>query len=164
MGKKSKKPLEWKADTITTTDATVTNGRIALGLRDDEIAEIHKIHSWIIGGLVAGADDITNWGKNVSMDPDIIADPTIGDNAEDLEVFFMHYLAMHRDLTTSGQSEGKISDVIVTDFDPPILVGTDVGQVVRGDATVAGQFWTRIYFTRRKATAQELNQILLKRR
>jgi hypothetical protein len=162
MGKKL--PLEWKMDTIETSDATVTNGRIALGLRDDQIAEVHKVHSYINGGLAAGVDDTTVFDMMLSMDPDIVADPSVPTNHEDLEIFFRHSLSLTRDLTTSGQSDIKNDSELISDFDPPVLVGTDVGQVVTGDAAIAGSFWTRVYFTRRKATAQELNQVLLKRR
>lgn len=160
----SKKPLEWVFDYENTTDDTVGTERIELGLKDDEVAEIHKIDSMIKGGLTAGADDVVSFDMMLSMDPNIASDPSAAGNHEDLEVFFENNLEMDRDLTTSGQSQGITNKHKISDFDPPILVGTDVGMVVKGDATVAGEFWTRLYFTRRKATVMELNQILLKRR
>lgn len=163
--KRSKKPLEWKMDTITTADATVTNGRIALGLRDDEIAEIHKIVSTITyANIPDAADDALFATKALSMDPDVDGSPYVMANNEDLEWFLHHPFHVQQEVGAAGQTTLKLSDMKDIDFNPPILVGTDVGQIVIGDAAIGVDFLTRIYFTRRKATAAELNQILLKRR
>lgn len=164
MKSSSKKPLEWQIGRVNTTDATVTNFRIELGLKDDEVAEIHKVDSNIFGRLTAGADDIVEYNMMLSMDPDIDASPAVAANHDDLEVFFEHFLHMDRDLTTTGQSQSLLSDHKVSDFKSPVLVGTDVGMVVIGDAAMIGAFWVRLYFTRRKASVTDLNQVLLKRR
>lgn len=164
MGNK-KKPLEWKMDTVNTASATVTNGRIALGLRDDEIAEIHKIDSHIaVANVPDAANDQISLYKALSMDPDVAEDPSVAANNEDLEKFLLHSYQIQQEIGAAGQSTLRNSDEQTHLYDPPILVGTDVGQVVIGDATLACEFWTRIFFTRRKATAAELNQVLLKRR
>jgi len=160
----SSKPLEWISDCIGTTDATVTNGVIELGLRDDEVAEVWQIDSYISGGLAAGANDEVEYHKMISMDPDVIADPSVAANMEDLEIIMHHGLSMDRDLTTTGQSQGQRANHSIRRYNPPVLVGTDMGQVVKGDAAEVGAFWTTVYFTRRRANVSELNQILLKRR
>ena len=165
MGSKSSKPLEWKMDTINTTDATVTNGRIALGLKDDEVAEIHEIYSLInIGNVPDAANDIIDAYKIISMDPEVADDPSVAANNEDLEKFGLHSYSVQQEVGAAGTATLVLSNEQISDFDPPILVGTDLGQVVKGDAAVACDFWTRVYFTRRKATARDLNQVLLKRR
>jgi len=167
MGKSSsKKPLEWKFAAISTTNATVTNARIALGLKDDEVAEIHKVMSYIgpAGFAAGGADDFIAQATVLSMDPDVIADPQIAANNEDLEWFFTHRLDLQAEIETSGLSQHKQNDEVNVDFDPPVLVGTDVGMVVHNDAAIACDSWVRVFFTRRKANVMELNQVLLKRR
>lgn len=163
--RKSKSPLEWKMDVITTANATPVNGRIALGLRDDQIAEIHKIDSMISIAAMGNTDDVVACSKMLSMDPDVIANPTVGANHEDLEIFLSHHFGQEIEVETSGIGVySKKDDQKIHYYDPPVLVGTDIGQVVVGDASVACGFQTRVFFTRRKATASELNQILLKRR
>lgn len=160
-----KRPLEWKMDTVNTTDNTVTNGRIALGLRDDEIAEIHKIDSHIAyANIPDAANDSLAAYKALSMDPDVADSPATAANNEDLEKFLLHSYQVQQEVGAAGTATLVLSDEQTHYYDPPVLVGTDVGQVVIGDATIANEFWTRIFFTRRKATAAELNQILLKRR
>lgn len=164
MGR-GKKPLEWKMDTVNTTNATVTNGRIALGLRDDEIAEVHKIDSHIaFANIPDAANDTVVAYKALSMDPDVAEDPSVAANNEDLEKFLLHSYQVQQEIGAAGQSTLRLSDEQTHNYDPPILVGTDIGQVVIGDAAIAAEFWTRVFFTRRKATAAELNQVLLKRR
>jgi len=168
MGKKrsSNKPLEWKFGYINTTDATVTNFRIVLGLKDDEVAEIHKVMSAIIpaGFAAGGADDTALASMALSMDPDVIADPAAAANQEDLEWFYMHFNDQQIELTTDGAFWALLSNEKNVDFDPPVLVGTDVGMVVHNDADINCMTWVRLYFTRRKANVMELNQVLLKRR
>ena len=161
----SKKPLEWKFQAINTTSAVVTNARIALGLKDDEVAEIHKVISSVCpNSLAGGADDVLYLALALSMDPDVIADPMLAANNEDLEWFFTHKHDVQEEFLTSGDTIAILSDEKDVNFDPPVLVGTDVGIVVHGDATIACEFWIRVYFTRRKANVMELNQVLLKRR
>lgn len=167
MAKKStKKPLEWKFGFINTTDATVTNFRIVLGLKDDEVAEIHKVMSSIdpAGFAAGGADDLIEQTMVLSMDPDVLADPAVAINNEDLEWFYLHKHIVQQELETTGMTAHKHDDSQSEDFDPPILVGTDVGMAVHNDASLACDSWVRIYFTRRKANVMELNQVLLKRR
>ena len=165
MNKKSKKPLEWKMDIISTTTAAVTNGRIELGLRDDEIAEIHKIVSAITyQNIPDAANDVLYATKALSMDPDVNVSPYVMANNEDLEWFLHHPFHVQLEQGAAGVSTLKLSEIKDFDFAIPILVGTDIGQVVIGDAAIPVDFITRVYFTRRRANAQELNQILLKRR
>lgn len=167
MAKSSSKrtPLEWKMDTINTTDDTVTNGRIALGLRDDQIAEVHKIDSSIMfQNIPDAANDTLIVAKALSMNPNVVDDPLVAANNEDLEKFLIHKFAVQSEIGAAGQSTLKLSDHQIHYFDPPLLVGTDIGQTVIGDATIATEFWTRVFFTRRKANAADLNQVLMKRR
>jgi len=162
---KSKRVLEWKMDTIQTANATVTNGRIELGLRDDQIAEIHKIESHIASGLIEDSGDQLVCGyKAISIDPDVAEDPATGANNEDLEKFAFHSYQVQLQMGAAGTSTLRLNDEVTREYDPPLLVGTDVGQVVKGHASITMDFWTRVFFTRRKATASELNRILLKRR
>lgn len=161
-----KKPLEWKFASINTTNATVTNARIILGLKDDEVAEIHKVMSSIAPAAFAagGADDFLQMDMALSIDPDVAVDPGVAANNLDLEWFYLHRLFLQSEIETSGLSQHKHNDMNSEDFDPPLLVGTDVGMVVANDATIACESWVRIFFTRRKSTVMELNQVLLKRR
>jgi len=163
---KSRKPLEWKFAAINTTDGTITNARIGLGLKDDEVAEVHKVMSSIApaGFAAGGADDVIVQALALSMDPDVVADPQVAANNEDLEWFFLHRHELQSEIETSGLSQHKHNDEKDVDFDPPVLVGTDVGIVVHNDAAIACGSWVRIFFTRRKANVMELNQVLLKRR
>ena len=162
---KSNKPLEWKFQSIHTTDSTVTNARIELGLKDDEVAEIHKVMTEISpAGFAAGGADLTEiCNLALSMDPDVQVDPADDDNQEDLEWFYSHNFNQQIELTTEGAYYAKLNSEKAQDFDPPVLVGTDVGMVVAGDSKVC-DFRARIFFTRRKANVMELNQVLLKRR
>lgn len=162
----SKKPLEWKFQSIITANATPLNARIELGLKDDEVAEIHKVMTEIAPDAFAagGADDDLVLILSLSMDPDVILNPITEANQEDLEWFFTHRHETQIELTTSGAYGMRTNDDKSEDFSPPVLVGTDVGMVVTGDATLSVHFWTRVYFTRRKANVMELNQVLLKRR
>jgi hypothetical protein len=163
--RKGSKPLEWVMDVINTTDATVTNGRIALGLKDDEVAEIHAIDSHIqFGNIPDAANDTVRGYKAVSMDPDTIEDPAVGSNNEDQEKFLLHAYAVQQEVGGASTATLVLTDEQRRVYDPPILVGTDIGQVVIGDATISGEFWTRVFFTRRKASQLDLTNVLLKRR
>ena len=159
------KPLEWIAQSIHTTDSTITNARLELGLKDDEVAEIHKVYSEVApAGFAAGGVDIVEYcNLALSMDPDVIADPATNANQEDLEWFYTHNFSQQIELTTEGAYYAKLNDAKEVNFDPPVLVGTDVGMVVAGDTKVC-DFLVRLYFTRRRANVMELNQVLLKRR
>jgi len=157
--------LEWSFGSITTTDATVTNASIDLDLLPDEIAEIWHINSMIDVGMVAGSDDTVECCMMLSMDPNVSADPSTVTNHDDLEVFYEHRWSIQKDLETSGMESHRCSDDKFVTFNvKPILVGTNVGMVVKGDGDLGTVFYVRLYFTRRRATASELNQILLKRR
>jgi hypothetical protein len=165
MGK-NKPVLEWKFAHVTTANATPVNKRIALGLRDDEVAEVHKIISHIAPDEMpaGGVDDVLVLMQAFSVDPNVIVNPLDGDNQADLEWFLTHRHETQIELTTEGAWFAKLEDTQDVNFRPPVLVGTDIGMVVVGDAALAVQFWVRVYFTRRKATVAELNAILLKRR
>ena len=168
MGTKrsSKKPLEWVYGYVNSVDATVTNYRIELGLKDDEVAELHKIDAKIaVDNIPDAANDEVVTYMALSMDPDIAADPALAASHDDLEVFFGHEANMQQEVGGAGTAalnKGPVAKI--SDFAPPVLVGTDVGMVVHGDADIACSFSARLYFTRRKANVMELNQILLKRR
>lgn len=171
MGRKrtvrDKMPLEWKTDTVSTTDATVVNGELDLDLLPDEIAEILLIDSTIdFFNIPDAANDDLDAVMMMSMDPDADDDPSVNANLEDLEVFYHHRYAVQQEIGAAGQSVIRNSDnkQLKPPEGHPILVGTNISQVVQGDATIAVDFITTIYFKRRKATALELNQILLKRR
>lgn len=161
--------LEWKFDFIDIAGGgAVENGVIDLDLLPDEIAEIRKIMTTIfISTLTVAVNDIISAHMMISMDPDNAADPATGANHEDLEVFYEHAYSLQADYAEATETGGyaiPLSNYKSEDFDPPILVGTNLGQSTEGDATAQVDFWTRIFFTRRRATATELNQILLKRR
>lgn len=161
----SQKPLEWKFAAVGTTDSTVTNEVIELGLRDDEVAEIWKIESMIdFGNIPDAANDEVQGDMALSMDPDVAADPSVAANQEDMEWFYFDRSNIQQEVGAAGTDIVEKARKHVSDFNPPVLVGTDVGMVVLGDDTVLCDFWVRVYFTRRRATVSELNQILLKRR
>lgn len=165
-----KMPLEWKTDTITTSDATITAGEFDLDLMPDEIAEIRGIKSIINTlGVVRAVNDLAEFRKMLSMDPDADDDPLVEANLEDLEVFYVHALQMMSEWAEATETGGlglvtSHEDQMWFPPDAPILLGTNFAQVVRGPADVAADWITTVYFKRRGATASELNQILLKRR
>lgn len=164
-----RKPLEWRATArlITATEADAVNSTIELGLRDDEVAEIHKIE---IDVELVPATTTTALRADwcLSMDPDIDDSPTAVATNEDLEVF-------HKSSFIGAflQAVADVDELVREDYhldehyDPPVLVGTDVGLSSRFTFTTAngsGAIIVRIFFTRRKASVEELNQVLLKRR
>lgn len=166
---KSGKPLEWKGfgRVVAATDAAPVNTRIELGLRDDEVAEIHKIEYYIEMILAA-----TTTGMRadvcLGMDPDLDDAPLALGTTEDLETFHSNafignILQAVADLDEIYPGE-KFTQL---QYVPPLLVGTDVGmssQFTWLTADGSGAIMGRLYFTRRKATVMELNQVLLKRR
>jgi len=166
---RTKMPLEWKTDTINTTDATVTNGQFDLDLLPDEIAAILGIKSIIRTGVTTAVIDEVLTRMYLSMDPDVVANPLTNVNLQDLEVFYVHDFGIQADYAEATETGGwavKLTDEDQMWFpgEEPLLVGTNFSQVVIGDVTKATEFITTVYFKRRKANAIELNQILLKRR
>lgn len=165
----NKRPLEWSSlhRAMAATEANPVNSKINLALRDDEVAEIHKI---IVETQLSLAATTTSARLDfvMSMDPDVKDDPGEEVTWEDLEVFYGEGR-----IRTPKQLVADI-DEIVDDFErkdlnfsPPILVGTDIGissQVTWLTADSAAVLKLKVFFTRRKANVQELNQILLKRR
>lgn len=172
MSKNNKKVMEWVAASpgafaggAATEEET---NRLKLGLRDDEIAEIHKI---IVSSHMeedfeaAKRMSLTHW---VSMDPDSVYSAV--SLLEDLETMLLYI----RTVSSKGIAVGvedvqKEDEERIYNFDSPLLVGTDIGIGIYGSVDVGvlesdttAQF--RVFFTRRKASAAELNQILLKRR
>jgi len=161
----NKKPLEWVFGFINTPAAAVANYRIALGLRDTEVAEIHKLDSSIVYANIPDvANDDLDAHMAISVDPDALVSPAVAVNHLDLEWFYHHPYCIQQEIGAAGQNALRNSDARTSEFVPPVLVGTDVGLIAIGDAAVAVDFWVRLYFTRRKASVMELNQILLKRR
>lgn len=163
----AKNPLEWVTDSIITTDATVTNGRIQLRLDRDEIAEIKKIVVCIEPPWVTDtADDLVQVAYMASMDPDVIASPSVALNREDLEVFMSGVWTAAMQVGAAGQSiqAGKWRDELALPEGSPILVGSDIGWVVQGDPSISMEWAITTYFTRRRAKANEKFNVLLSRR
>jgi hypothetical protein len=166
--------LEWaaKAGTVAAGGAATEeeSDRLELGLRDNEVAEIHKILldvTLIEDFDAAKTVDAYAW---VSMDPDTswIGDP---ETAEDLETIV--------DVVVSKSAQGILAgtefvqdNVSSFQFDfnvRPVLVGTDLGlglylTTAVGNLDAGSLVYAKVFFTRRKANVSELNQILLKRR
>jgi hypothetical protein len=162
--------LEWKSKYQTTTGTTITqvNAAIDLNLKDDEIAEIHQIDSQISHGpVVDAADDALDIYTALSMDPDFDEATLAGTETEDLEVFFNHFYSENVQVGAAGLGMLQEGSTKVQYFDPPIKVGTNVGaDLVKGGSTqsLAAYWHVRLYFTRRKASKDEMIQTLLKRR
>lgn len=168
--------LEWKfKDTSVTTSNTDSQFDIDLDLMDDEVAEIHQIESKIV--LECGANTPTQDQEIVaalamSMDPDFDGIPTLTaatNELEDLEVFYDHQYVRRFDTegTEANFQCWQESNEKHLDFNPPILVGTNIGcnaRLTNVPNEVDAYYGVRVYFTRRKANVAELNQILLKRR
>lgn len=173
---RTRMPLEWAFGNVTAmaVSGTVYTGEIDLDLLPDEIAEIYKIDSTVeleSSGSPEKADSVNFCMGVLNMNPDynpVAGDMVKGGNAElDLETFFSHVVTVSTILTTSGAGKSPVSHTKISDFsDYPLLVGTNVGMAAIGSfvTDVDADFWVRLYFKRRKATATELNQILLKRR
>lgn len=164
-------PLEWKTDVVTiTAEDTPTNGEFDLDLLPDEIAEIHIIDSIIEASVVVDDDNAQNeFRMYVSMDPDAIASPFTNNNLLDLEVFFFNLLRADLEVGAAGTSwqRNQAHKMIKMPEKYPLLVGTNFSQVCEhqsSDEAVTSEYITTVYFKRRRATASELNQILLKRR
>ena len=166
-----KKVLEWVAGSPGVLAGGAgeeeETARLELGLRDDEVAEIHKV---IIGSQLRedfDAGKFITMALWLSMDPNSVYAATI---MKDLETILWSIRSVYGKGILVGVecviTEDKES---VYTFEEPVLVGTDLGlgmncmaSVGNLDAGSTAQF--RVFFTRRKATVMELNQILLKRR
>lgn len=169
MGNKKSKVLEWSSymRLVNATDTDPVNGKVNLALRDDEVAEIHKIETEFMLGLAA-TTTVSRGDFCISMDPDVISDPGEAITFEDLEVF--HCETRVRVPMQLVADVDEIADDVIRkteDFKLPILVGTNLGissyfTWVTADST--GWIKIKVFFTRRRANVQELNQILLKRR
>lgn len=165
--------LEW----VSKTGTAITGGsgdesesdRVTLGLRDNEVAEIEIIQldlyafddfsaacELTVTGWVS-MDPETTWATDVVEDLETICDNVVMKSTEGILagtecIQFSNYSFMHRFERT------------------PVLVGTDLGlglhaDLSAGNLVAAGaRAYCKIWFKRRKATAPELNQILLKRR
>lgn len=175
------RPMEWVNETFVdaTADRTtvsITRTIIDLDLLPDEIAEIHGVEETLFMDWTGETDSRATMGSALSMDPNNIMGDWLSATAatmaaafEDLEVFYQHQLNLELLLTTSGI--GVVQPESHRSFWPssPILVGTNIGwnmQVSEDVAGAAGTFqaWIQVYFRRRRATASELNQVILKRR
>lgn len=167
----SSKPLEWVASSpgvsVGGGGTEEQNKRLVLGLRDDEVAEIHKII--VITQLREDFDAgktvcLITW---VSMDPDTKYDVNL---MEDLETIIFDTRCDRSKGIHVGVEEITHEDQQDQyDFNPPILVGTDLGlglymSTAVGVLDAGSTAQIRVFFTRRKAKVPELNQILLKRR
>lgn len=172
--------LEMTRETLTyqlTTSAVTTLTTLDLDLLPDEIAEIRRIESTVCLNWSAETDGYAQAVSALNTDPgtamgDLIVETAAIQQAqyEDLELIFYHRVWEQQNLTTSGlimhnQVHEKIVD-FMKEF--PYLVGSNLGWnicAVEGtDIAGAVQAFMTIYFTRRRATVTELNQILLKRR
>lgn len=166
----SKIPLEWRTQTISVTDTTAvapSTAEIDLDLQDDELAEIHCIDSAIVFGSPGEIDNNMVCGMLLSLDPDADDTPNTVSNLRDIEVFYWHRADRQLLLTTTGQV--AVDGVSNKKWDCgkyPVMCGTNIGIVAEAESTVdtVVDFIVTVYFKRRKATAIELSQILLKRR
>ena len=170
-----KLPLEWVGKwMLLTAKAVINTDELDLDLLQDEIAEIQQIDSYLVldGAAAAQVDDASALNAMLSMDPSSNANPTAVASVEDLETFFTHFLniATIADSTVVSAQRHKDESHKVwrAQEGKPILVGTNVGMVAEwntsADLFTNAQWQVRLYFTRRRANATDLNQILLKRR
>ncbi len=165
-------PLEWKTDqvqVVDTTAATATNGEFDLDLLPDEIAEIYAISACFSVSTMGEIDNDLALGMYLSMDPDASASPFSTASVEDLETFFTHFLDLGVSAVTAASAfftKRSQEKLLMLPEKFPILVGTNISQVVLGVSTVdvTAESLVTIYFKRKKASAMDLNQILLKRR
>ena len=164
-----KKFLEWTglSRTAVVTDTNPVNSKINLALRDDEVAEIHKLEVLIELSL-DGAPTGARLDYALSMDPDIDDSPTADNTWEDLEVFHGDsFIKLPLQLIADVDEIDRDDKYKTINFSPPLLVGTNIGVSSKFTwitADGSGALRIRVYFTRRKANIAELNQILLKRR
>jgi len=170
-----KLPLEWVSKWVDLpTKAVVYTDTLDLDLLPDEIAEIWNIDSYLAftTAAAAGVDDISTINSYLSMDPDADKAPSLSATVEDLEVFFQHPVTLMTVVEATSTSVQRYKDESQKGWKAvdgkPILVGTNVGVVASYDTSAdmftAATHLVRVFFSRRRATAPELNQILLKRR
>jgi hypothetical protein len=176
MAHKRKKVMEWVTNIAVAVadDTPITNEEFDLDLMPDEIAEIYIVQSDIVAsGISDAADESFDVGMYLSMDPDASADPLdVGESTgrfmEDLEVFFTHSYGLSVNAGGGGVDQTSDSKTLYLPDHGPILLGTNFGHVVSYNSAIPSteSFASKVtvYFKRRKATASELNQILLKRR
>lgn len=179
MGKKKSRThgvAEWIYNQGSlTASGTDIDFDLDLDLLPDEIAEIHEVESKISPDVSSDPtqDQTIGVAMALSMDPDFDDDPSIDEGASsvlnDLEIFYDHQYKgyFQTEGTEANFQYYQLSEEKHMRFDPPLLVGTNIGVSAslnnttnEFDATVGA----RVYFTRRKATARELSQVLLKRR
>ncbi len=168
MGKVLELSFGSVADTTAGLGSQSNQSEIDLDLLPNQIAEIHHIDSQIFIEGVSPTDHIRA-DMALSMNPDENDDPSTAEAQSRLEFFFMHSEEVRNEQAAAGEvAFWAIRNKQMTFFNKPYLVGTNIGitTTTETDDEEARdyQYWVRIYFTRRKATAQELNQILLKRR
>ncbi len=165
-GATSKIPLEWKTDVVTVSDATVTNGEFDLDLLPDEVAEIQAVKSIIsLANIPDAANDVVSAAMYLSMDPDAIGSPLTDAILEDLEIFYHHRYTVQQEIGAAGSFSTRLTDKNeMVFFNRPLLLGTNFAQVVVGDASIGQTYITTVYFKRKKASGEDLTNILLKRR
>lgn len=177
---RTKMPLEWKyKQGSLPTSGTDVQFQVDLDLMPNEVAEIHLVESKIVHYCTVASegtptqDQFVHVALGMSMDPDYDGEQSILTGAacelDDLEVFYDHQFTNKFD--TEGAEANfqfyKVVDEKHINFSPPILVGTNIGcncSLLNTPDEFDGIVGVRVYFTRRKANVQELNQILLKRR
>lgn len=168
---RDKMPLEWAYKSLVAVNAATNySASIDLDLLQDEVAEIWKIDSTLeIDRQMPNVDEMEQVMGILSMNPDISTDLTPIQSVDDLETMFHHRFSVREEAAgaVANLAVIKATDEKKYDSDQhPILVGTNIGMLLRYTSTTADNVtWlVRVYFTRRKATVTELNQILLKRR
>jgi len=170
-----KLPLEWVGKYLALgTKATIYTAELDLDLLQDEIAEIWNIDAnlGLVISAAAAVDDLSTADAYLSMDPDADKGPDITSTYEDLETFFHQTLTVNTILDGAAASAQRHSAQTRKQWravdGKPILVGTNVAMVgeynTSADVYTGAEWQVRLYFSRRRATASELNQILLKRR
>lgn len=160
-------PLEWVTDTLETSTTAAKNGRVQLRLDRDEVAEIKKVVVEIdIPGIDDVADDTVPLFYMASLDPDVIANPAVLANREDLEVFMFGTWHGTLRVGAAGQTiqVGKWRDTLDLPEGSPVLAGSDIGWVVVGDASLTVGWTITVYLTRRRARPGEKFNVLLSRR
>lgn len=169
---RTKMPLESAMGRASgATSGTSYGDEIDLDLLQDEVAEIWKIDAEIaLGGPSPDVEENEIASAILSLNPDVPLATSPETLAEDLETFFYHSFERATSIIaapTNTIRSVQVANHKMSDFNiKPLLVGTNIGMNARFISTTANALtWTvRVYFTRRKATVMELNQILLKRR
>lgn len=162
-----KSPLEWVTLTLDSPNAAPVNGRIALRLDRDEVAEIKKVVISVgIPWIDDAADDDVTCSYMVSLDPDVIASPAVLANREDLEVFMIGEYDECMRVGAAGQTvmNGQWRDELNLPEGSPVLAGSDIGIVVAGDAALPVRWTVTVYLVRRRARPGEKFNVLLSRR